>query len=240
MAVMPRSFRVENHKSIRDEQELVFVPQYDKAKAVVPVAAVVGATSGYAVDVFIDGIRHDYGVLVDDEGVREEWLVSSPHGRRRMIFERKGAEVKFGSTVADRRSLGEMLARHTRDNALLLSVAAQNNLAGTLPVYHWFRSTILKFLVPRTARLRYTAAGKWVEVPEEGGPEIDLDSDLSFVMSDVEQAILGAGQSVVFHHGGTASLRLADQSGLRPRRTDPKLARRRCGGIGTSRGEAPR
>ncbi len=42
---MLRSFRVENHKSIRDEQELLFLPAYDKTRPVVPVAAIFGATA---------------------------------------------------------------------------------------------------------------------------------------------------------------------------------------------------
>jgi uncharacterized protein len=40
-----RSFRVENHKSIRDEQELSFLPAYDKSRPVVPVAAIFGANA---------------------------------------------------------------------------------------------------------------------------------------------------------------------------------------------------
>ncbi len=42
---MLRSFRVENHKSIRDEQELSFLPAYDKSKPAVPVAAIFGANA---------------------------------------------------------------------------------------------------------------------------------------------------------------------------------------------------
>lgn len=185
---MLRSFRVENHKSIRDEQELIFIPQYDKSKPVVPVAAVFGANasgksnlldalrwlqsavrssyasweagtgvprtpfrldpeyaakpSGYAVDVLIDGVRHDYGVVVDDQRVVEEWLSVYPHGRKRAIFERHGNDVKLGSTVPDRRGLGDLLARHTRDNALFLSVAALNDVDDVEAISRWFREAI--------------------------------------------------------------------------------------------------
>ena len=185
---MLRSFRVENHKSIRDEQELIFVPQYDNSKTAVHVAAVFGANasgksnlldalrwlqgavrssyasweagtgvprtpfrldpeyaakpSGYAVDVLMDGVRHDYGVIVDDQRVVEEWLSVYPHGRRRVIFERHGNDVKLGSTVPDRAALNELLGRHTRDNALFLSVAAQNDVADVARIYHWFRTGV--------------------------------------------------------------------------------------------------
>ncbi|MGH3680535.1 MAG: AAA family ATPase [Natronosporangium sp.] len=42
---MLRSFRVENHKSFRDEAELLLVPAYDKSRPVVPVAGIFGANA---------------------------------------------------------------------------------------------------------------------------------------------------------------------------------------------------
>jgi hypothetical protein len=42
---MLRGFRVANHKSIRDEQELLLVPAYDKSRPVVPVAGIFGANA---------------------------------------------------------------------------------------------------------------------------------------------------------------------------------------------------
>jgi hypothetical protein len=42
---MLRSFRVANHRSIRDEQELQLMPAYDKEQPAVPVAAVYGANA---------------------------------------------------------------------------------------------------------------------------------------------------------------------------------------------------
>ncbi|MET0521834.1 MAG: ATP-binding protein, partial [Jiangellaceae bacterium] len=44
-AVMLRSFQVANHRSLRDEQELVLLPAYDQSRQVVPVAAVFGANA---------------------------------------------------------------------------------------------------------------------------------------------------------------------------------------------------
>lgn len=42
---MLRSFRVANHKSFRDEAELLLTPVYDKSRPVVPVAAIFGANA---------------------------------------------------------------------------------------------------------------------------------------------------------------------------------------------------
>ena len=125
---MLRSFRVANHRSIRDEQELLFDPAYDKSTSVVPVAAVFGANasgksnlldvlrwlrdavltsfaawqpgsgiprtpfrldphaaelpSSCCVEILVAGLRYSYGIEVDDDKVRQEWLYSYPHSRR--------------------------------------------------------------------------------------------------------------------------------------------------------------
>jgi len=186
---MLRSFRVENHKSIKDEQELSLLPAYDKSRPVVPVAAIFGANasgksnlldalrwlqnavrtsyaaweagsgvprtpfrldaksaespSGYAVEIEVDGARYSYGVEVDGERVRNEWLHTYPRSRRRIIFERDDDGLRLGSTVPDYKTRAVVLARQTRGNALFLSVAAQNDLAEVRPVYDWFRAGLM-------------------------------------------------------------------------------------------------
>ncbi|BCB76059.1 ATP-binding protein [Phytohabitans flavus] len=186
---MLRSFRVENHKSIKDEQELSLLPAYDKSKPVVPVAAIFGANasgksnlldalrwlqnavrtsyaaweagsgiprtpfrldpkaveapSGYAVEIAVDGERYSYGVEVDSERVRSEWLYTYPHNRRRAIFERDDKGLRLGSTVPDYRARAESLDRQTRPNALFLGVAAQNELAEADPAFQWFRKAVV-------------------------------------------------------------------------------------------------
>jgi hypothetical protein len=184
---MLRSFRLTNHKSIRDEQELVLIPAYDKNTSVVPVAAVFGANasgkstlldgllwmrtavldsfavwqpgsgvprrpfrlaadaarlSSYVVELELAGVKYSYGFEVDDERVRQEWLYAYPHSRRRVVFEREDSSIRLGSTLPDARSREETLAGLTRENTLLLSVAAHSNQIETLPVYQWLRSGI--------------------------------------------------------------------------------------------------
>lgn len=96
--------------------------------------------STFVVDLVINGIRYVYGFAVDDERVLEEWLFSYPHDRKRVIFERSGSTVEFGSTVAESRSRSEVLAELTRPNALFLSLAAQVGWAELAPVRDWFVS----------------------------------------------------------------------------------------------------
>src|SRR5258707_15657281 len=45
MAAVLRSFRVANHKSIRDEVELSLLPAYDKSRPTLPVAGIFGANA---------------------------------------------------------------------------------------------------------------------------------------------------------------------------------------------------
>lgn len=185
---MLRSFRVENHKSIRDEQELLLVPAYDKTRPALPVAAVFGANasgksnlldalafmrravrtsfsvwepgagvprspfvldpeyrtkpSRYVVDVLLDGARYTYGFAVDDVSVVEEWLYTYPRGRRRVVFERDGQKIEFGSTIPGLHR--GAIAASTRVNALVLDVAARANQPDVQPVYAWFRSGLFE------------------------------------------------------------------------------------------------
>ncbi|WP_211588811.1 AAA family ATPase [Allorhizocola rhizosphaerae] len=98
--------------------------------------------SFYAVDLLLGGVQHAYGFTVDSERVVEEWLYSYPHRRKRVIFERNGDDISFGSTVPDYRGVAELLSGLTRDNALVLSSAAQANQEVVAPVYDWFRASI--------------------------------------------------------------------------------------------------
>lgn len=186
---MLRSFRVSNHRSLRDEQELLLMPQYEGDGAVVPVAAVYGANasgksnlldalfwmrsavresfraweagsgiprtryrldkdesrpSEYVVDLILDGVQWVYGFTVDSATVLEEWLHTYPHGRQRVVFERHGMAVEFGSTVPERRGRAEGLRGFLRDNALVLSVVAQSAQTEVRPVYTWFRDRLVK------------------------------------------------------------------------------------------------
>lgn len=185
---MLQSFRVANHRSLRDEQELLLMPQRG-GRAAVPVAAIyganasgksnvldalrymqtavrdsyqrwsptggvdrdpfrlgggaAGASSWYVVGVMIDGVRWTYGFEVDDKVVREEWLYCYPQQRRRLIFEREGETVRLGSTVDRARSIKGPLQYLLRENALLLSLAAQAGVDEALPMYGWLDQALL-------------------------------------------------------------------------------------------------
>jgi predicted ATPase len=114
--------------------------------------------SSFVVDLEVEGVRYVYGFAVDDERVLEEWLYGYPRGKKRVIFERQGSAVEFGSTVSEPRSRSEVLAELTRPNALFLSLAAQVGMVELTPVREWFVSGLRwggsrLGLVPRSVSL---------------------------------------------------------------------------------------
>jgi hypothetical protein len=205
---MLRSFRVGNHRSIREEAELLLMPAYDKARPVVPVAAIFGANASgksnlldalrwmqaavrdsfaswgrssgvprlpylldreevprpslYVVEIEIDEVRHTYGFTVDDERVREEWLYSYPHNRKRVVFERDGDAWTFGTSVP--RVKTDVLRELTRENSLFLSVAGRSDVDAARPVLDWFERSPI-FSDPR-ADLDVPAVARFFEQGE--------------------------------------------------------------------------
>ncbi len=187
--------RVENHRSIRDEQALTMEagrvgdPGDPRPRtldghpnALLPVAALYGANASgksnvldalrwmqeavveshrawapddgvqrdpfawgehatrpslFEVTILLDGVRHQYGFVADDERFLEEWLYAWPHGRRQTWLEREGEQFKFGEHL---RGENRLIEEVTRPNALFSSVAAQHRHEQLGPLYRWFDS----------------------------------------------------------------------------------------------------
>lgn len=88
----------------------------------------------YAEFVADDGNRYEYWFRVDAEMVLEEvlWLYRKETGRKTVVFERElGHDTKFGPRF---RHMG-LIARLTRGNSLLLSVAAASGIEEIMPAY---------------------------------------------------------------------------------------------------------
>jgi AAA15 family ATPase/GTPase len=199
---MLRSFRLANHRSFLDEQELLLMPSAPgREHDVLTVAAIYGANasgksnlldglrlmsevvrlsfrqwsseegvprmpfrlsphgrgkpSTFVVELILDAVPYTYGFSVTDDSVLEEWLYAYPEKRRRMLFERDGSEIKFGSTIAQPKPKLEVLEELTQANALFLSLAAQSNLESLMPVYRWFVTDLrFRFNVSQTSSIR--------------------------------------------------------------------------------------
>lgn len=98
------------------------------------------APSRFEVDMVLNGIRHEYGFLLDDEQVLAEWAYRYPHGRAALLFRREGNRVELG---ADEQVKGRAIKEILRPNALFLSTAASANHPALLPLYSWFGRNLL-------------------------------------------------------------------------------------------------
>ncbi len=91
--------------------------------------------SRFEVDLVVDGVRHEYGFVVDDHRVLEEWAYRYPHGKAALLFRREKDRVDLG---AAERAKGRAVMELLRPNALFLSTAASANHQNLLPLYRWF------------------------------------------------------------------------------------------------------
>lgn len=89
----------------------------------------------FEIDLVLDGIRYEYGFVVDDDRVIEEFAYWYPKGRTAVLFERSGDHVELGSVE---RAKGRAVLELLRPNALFLSTAASANHPRLLPLYQWF------------------------------------------------------------------------------------------------------
>lgn len=112
--------------------------------------------SRFEIDLVLNGIRHEYGFLVDDDRVAEEWAYHYPKGRAALIFRRTGDQVDAGSIERQKTRAVEGLLR---PNALMLSTAASAKHAALLPLYQWFgRNLLLAEADSRPVRQALTTA----------------------------------------------------------------------------------
>jgi hypothetical protein len=96
--------------------------------------------SRYEVDVIVEGVRHEYGFVVDDERVLQEWAIHYPQGRASVLFEREGDQVKLGASIRGQaRATVELL----RPNALFLSADAAVRQPVLSRLSGWFARNLL-------------------------------------------------------------------------------------------------
>ena len=96
--------------------------------------------SRFEVDLVLGGVRHEYGFVIDDRHVLEEWAYRYPRGRAALLFHRRADQVEFGSVE---RAKGRAVMELLRPNALFLSTAASANHPVLLPLYSWFGHNLL-------------------------------------------------------------------------------------------------
>jgi hypothetical protein len=111
--------------------------------------------SRFEIDLVLHGIRHEYGFVVDDDRVLEEWAYRYPRGKAALLFRRDGDEVTLGER---NRAKGRAVTEILRPDSLLLSAAAAANHPDLLPVWEWFAGNLLLTeAANRPYRWAYTA-----------------------------------------------------------------------------------
>ncbi|MFC8043928.1 ATP/GTP-binding protein [Nocardia sp. NPDC057353] len=180
---MLRSFRVTNHRSLADPQELR--PARGSGSVAVPVTRITGAPAAgksnlldaldrmrdavlhsvtgwdpyagpprtphpsfperpteFVAGFVAEGVPYSYGFRLTDADVAAEWLHTHPRGRKRIVFERAGEQVRIGPTFeAARFGLGAVVPL-VRPNALLLALAGQLDAEALVPAYRWFAALL--------------------------------------------------------------------------------------------------
>ncbi len=95
------------------------------------------APSSFDADFVITNVRYHYGFTATNDAFASEWLYSFPNNRRLVLFERNGAEFKFGRALKGKNRL---IAELTRPNSLFVSAAAQNDHEELSKISRYFRS----------------------------------------------------------------------------------------------------
>ncbi len=90
----------------------------------------------FELTILVDGVRYQYGVVLDQTRVLEEWLFSWPKGRRQTWLEREGDVFSFGDKLKGENRIIEQV---TRSNSLFLSTAVQHKHRQLQPIHDWFR-----------------------------------------------------------------------------------------------------
>lgn len=149
-------------------------------------------TTFYEADfVLADRVRWTYGFELGAERVEAEWLHAYPKGRRQVWLDRdaKRAEpFEFpGERVQDR----ARLARTTRQDALLVSRAANDNHPQLTRIYDWFKLNLWD-INPEEERLQregYTAGHLLDERYRERIEGLLRVADLGISGAEVEQRL---------------------------------------------------
>jgi hypothetical protein len=145
------------------------------------------APSIYQATLLLDGVKHEYGFVVDDERVVEEWLHAWPNARKQTWFERDGGDFKFGEHL---KGENRATAALTRSNSLFLSVAAQNNHAQLETIFRWFRNISAEGVREDHTRQLVEGPAQWLTFSQRF-PEDDRDERLALFKEMLRAADVG-------------------------------------------------
>jgi uncharacterized protein len=142
--------------------------------------------SSFEIVFITNGMLFEYGFAADKYKVHDEWLYATPKDsekqRRQKWFERNDAKP-FGAMLKGQKAAW---LEATRDNALLLSTAVQQNSEMLKPIFNWIAKQLKIMLKPERLHHGFT-----VKQSENGKKEeiskILRSLDLSFNDFEIEK-----------------------------------------------------
>ncbi|MYB81792.1 MAG: ATP-binding protein [Acidimicrobiales bacterium] len=126
--------------------------------------------SRYEVDFVLDGVRHEYGFVLDSERVVEEWAYRRPKGRAALMFQREGDSVEFGAIDKARSRAAKDLLR---PNALYLSTAAAAGHPQLSKLRNWFVEN-LRYAQAASRQTRQLLAAEMLNDDDRRGAVLGL------------------------------------------------------------------
>ncbi|MEX3100543.1 MULTISPECIES: ATP/GTP-binding protein [unclassified Streptomyces] len=170
-------------------------------------------TTLYEADFLLDGepgsephgqVRWTYGFELGQRRVEAEWLYAYPKGRRQVWFERDATREKDFEFPGERLHDRARLARTTRQDALLLTRAANDGHEQLTPVFDWFKDNLWD-VTPETERAQredYTAMRLLrSEDFRRRAQELLRVADLGIADVEVEQSASGRPVVSLVHTG---------------------------------------
>lgn len=152
----------------------------------------VGQPSEFEVTFVTNGVRYQFGFVVDARRVFSEWLLAYPGGRPQRWYQREINSqtnlYEWDFSQKHFRGAKESLTQQTRPNALFLSTAAQFNHEQLSVVYQWFQQK-LKYLDLAQADLEEDAFAAAEAMSEDGSIReqvLDMLRDADLGISSVE------------------------------------------------------
>lgn len=137
------------------------------------------------VDLVLDGVRHQYGFVYDEERFLEEWAYNYPRGKQTLLFDRQDMVVNHG---ARERTRGRTVEQLLRPNALYLSTSAAAGHDVLVPLYRWFgKNLVLAEAANRGLRHARTVGLLQDESMKEQVLDLVRVADLGIVDVRVEQ-----------------------------------------------------
>ncbi len=116
------------------------------------------AASEFEITFIKDGVRYQYGFIVNEDRVLQEWLFAYPSGRAQQWFSRvydkksDKYEWKFSKFFKGEKHVIEL----TRSDVLFLSNSVKLNNKQLIPVFSWFQKDLVLIDSARGRGLSYT------------------------------------------------------------------------------------